>query len=218
MLYVGCSRWRCGPVVVCVILICGGPPRPAWEDFGDLADDEAQEQLREAVRSGQAALHEIDDARLAIIACYVAMEQSLAKAGAVRAAAETPDELLDRAATAGLVHGAEAARLTDAVLRGALLQRTRCRRSAGTRPGARAGACGAASPAAAAARADRRARRPPGRPGDRGRREAVTRTELVIAALAVAALCATAFAFAGRPPRCSRWPGPGSPAWWCCAS
>ena len=64
------------------------------------------------MRSGQAALHEIDDARLAIIACYVAMEQSLAKAGAARAAAETPDELLDRAATAGLVHGAEAARLT----------------------------------------------------------------------------------------------------------
>ena len=100
-------------IVACVILIMRRARRgPAWEDFGDLADDEAQEQLREAVRSGQAALHEIDDARLAIIACYVAMEQSLAKAGAARAAAETPDELLDRAATAGLVHGAEAARLT----------------------------------------------------------------------------------------------------------
>ena len=64
------------------------------------------------MRSGQAALREIDDARLAIIACYVAMEQSLAQAGAARADAETPDELLDRAATAGLVHGGEAARLT----------------------------------------------------------------------------------------------------------
>jgi hypothetical protein len=100
-------------IVACVILIMRRARRgPAWEDFGDLADDEAQEQLREAVRSGQAALHDIDDARLAIIACYVAMEQSLAKAGAARADAETPDELLDRAATAGLVHGAEAARLT----------------------------------------------------------------------------------------------------------
>jgi hypothetical protein len=80
---------------------------------GDLtAEDEPAEQLRRAVRSGQAALQEIDDARLAIIACYAAMEQSLARAGTVRGDAETPDELLARAAADGLVHGAEAAQLT----------------------------------------------------------------------------------------------------------
>ncbi len=100
-------------IVACLVLIRRRQGRgPGWEDLGDLADDDTEEQLREAVRSGQAALHEIDDARLAIIACYVAMEHSLARAGAARAAAETPDELLARAAGAGLVRGAEAARLT----------------------------------------------------------------------------------------------------------
>jgi hypothetical protein len=100
-------------IVACLILMRRLHRRgPGWEDLGDLAEDETEEQLREAVRSGQAALHEIDDARLAIIACYVAMEHSLAGAGAARGAAETPDELLERAAGKGLVRGAEAARLT----------------------------------------------------------------------------------------------------------
>jgi hypothetical protein len=84
----------------------------AWDDLGEVVDDEPAEQLRRAVQSGQAALRRVDDARLAIIACYVAMEGSLARAGAVRSAAETPDELLARAAQDGLVQGAEAARLT----------------------------------------------------------------------------------------------------------
>jgi hypothetical protein len=100
-------------IVACLILMRRLHRRgPRWADLGDLAEDETEEQLREAVRSGQAALHEIDDARLAIIACYVAMEHSLAGAGAARGAAETPDELLERAAGKGLVRGAEAARLT----------------------------------------------------------------------------------------------------------
>jgi hypothetical protein len=68
--------------------------------------------LRAAVTSGRAALRELDDARAAIIACYVAMERSLAKKGAARAAADTPDELLARATAEGIVHGAAAGRLT----------------------------------------------------------------------------------------------------------
>ena len=68
--------------------------------------------LRAAVTSGRAALRELDDARAAIIACYVAMEKSLAKKGAARAAADTPDELLTRATAEGIVHGTAAARLT----------------------------------------------------------------------------------------------------------
>lgn len=100
-------------IVACVMLLRRAHRRgPSFEDFDEITDDEAQEQLRDAVQSGQAALREVDDARLAIIACYVAMEQSLAGAGAARGDAETPDELLDRAAAAGLVHGGEAARLT----------------------------------------------------------------------------------------------------------
>jgi len=68
--------------------------------------------LRAAVSSGQAALRELDDARAAIIACYVAMERSLARKGAARAAADTPDELLARATAEGIVHGQAAGRLT----------------------------------------------------------------------------------------------------------
>ena len=79
----------------------------------DLAEQQDESDLLEAVASGRSALRQFDDARAAIIACYVAMEQSLARAGAARGAAETPDELLDRVAEAGLVHGGEAARLTE---------------------------------------------------------------------------------------------------------
>ncbi len=77
---------------------------------GFIAED--PEDLREAVESGRSALRTIDDARAAIIACYVAMETSLAERGAARAVADTPDELLARATTSGLVRGTAAARLT----------------------------------------------------------------------------------------------------------
>jgi len=73
---------------------------------------EDPEDLREAVESGRSALRTVDDARAAIIACYVAMEGSLAQRGAARGAADTPDELLARARRSGLVRGTAAARLT----------------------------------------------------------------------------------------------------------
>jgi hypothetical protein len=74
---------------------------------------EDPEDLREAVESGRSALRTVDDARAAIIACYVAMEDSLAERGAARAVADTPDELLARATSSGLVRGTAAARLTE---------------------------------------------------------------------------------------------------------
>jgi Domain of unknown function (DUF4129) len=80
------------------------PPLP----IADLSADE----LREAVESGRVALAGIDDARAAIIACYIAMEQSLADRGARRAVADTPDELLARAVAANVVRGGGAGRLT----------------------------------------------------------------------------------------------------------
>jgi Domain of unknown function (DUF4129) len=76
------------------------------------ADLDTPADLATAVESGRIALRELDDARAAIIACYVAMELSLAEAGAARDAAETPDELLARAVTGGLVGDAPASRLT----------------------------------------------------------------------------------------------------------
>jgi hypothetical protein len=74
--------------------------------------DVDSEELREAVESGRAALALLDDAREAIIACYLAMERSLAERGAARGAADTPDELLARAVAAGVVRGVAARRLT----------------------------------------------------------------------------------------------------------
>ena len=85
------------------------PSIGARED-GFIAHD--SEDLREAVESGRSALRTIDDARAAIIACYVAMENSLAERGAARAIADTPDELLARARQSGIVRGTAAARLT----------------------------------------------------------------------------------------------------------
>jgi len=76
------------------------------------AEGDDESDLREAVESGQSALRRFDDAKAAIIACYVAMEQSLARAGTAKAVADTPDELLARAADLGLVRTGAAARLT----------------------------------------------------------------------------------------------------------
>jgi hypothetical protein len=75
-------------------------------------EDVSAEELREAVAQGRAALAGIDDARAAIIACYVAMERSLAERGTARAVADTPDELLSRAVASGAVRGGAAGRLT----------------------------------------------------------------------------------------------------------
>jgi Domain of unknown function (DUF4129) len=85
-----------------------GPPGTALA----AADGTDESDLRDAVESGRRALGRFDDARAAIIACYVAMEQQLASAGTARDAADTPDELLARASGQGLVRGDAAARLT----------------------------------------------------------------------------------------------------------
>jgi hypothetical protein len=74
--------------------------------------DTGEADLLEVVESGRSALRLLDDARAAIIACYMAMEQALARAGTFRGAADTPDELLARAADQGLVRTDAAARLT----------------------------------------------------------------------------------------------------------
>jgi hypothetical protein len=74
--------------------------------------DVSTEELTDAVNQGRAALAGIDDARAAIIACYVAMERRLADSGTARGVADTPDELLSRAVAAGIVRGGAAGRLT----------------------------------------------------------------------------------------------------------
>jgi Domain of unknown function (DUF4129) len=86
--------------------------RLSFRTRGDGYIAEDPEDLREAVESGRAALRAVDDARAAIIACYAAMERSLAERGTARAVADTPDELLSRATSSGLVRGTAGARLT----------------------------------------------------------------------------------------------------------
>jgi hypothetical protein len=100
-------------IVAFVLLILRLRRRPGIRagTYADGLPDDSDE-LQRAVESGRYALRAVDDARAAIIACYLAMETSLAGAGTARADAETPDELLARAAAAGLVHGAAAGRLT----------------------------------------------------------------------------------------------------------
>jgi hypothetical protein len=86
--------------------------RPAIALRTDEVIAEDPEQLREAVESGRSALRTVDDARAAIIACYLAMETTLAERGTARGAAGTPGELLSRATEAGLVRGTAAGQLT----------------------------------------------------------------------------------------------------------
>ncbi|HTT00178.1 MAG TPA: DUF4129 domain-containing protein [Streptosporangiaceae bacterium] len=74
--------------------------------------DPAAGGLAAAMSAGTAALRGHGDHRAAIIACYAAMEQSLSGAGSPPAAADTPAEVLGRAAASGLVRSAAADALT----------------------------------------------------------------------------------------------------------
>jgi hypothetical protein len=86
-------------------------PAPRRPEPGEPAQDYGT-VLEEAVTGGRHALLALDDARAAIIACYQAMEGALARAGQARAAAETPDELLARAAATLVTCAGAAHRLT----------------------------------------------------------------------------------------------------------
>ncbi len=98
-------------LIAAVIILRRRLRRRARRHNRELPADEAT-IVREAVEAGRSALAGVSDARLAIIACYLAMEASLDKAGATRGPAETADELLARSTSDGLLHGAPPARLT----------------------------------------------------------------------------------------------------------
>lgn len=72
----------------------------------------APSPLADAVAAGTAALGATAGAREAIIACYAAMEASLATAGSPRRAADTPEELLNRAEGDGIIRTPACLRLT----------------------------------------------------------------------------------------------------------
>ncbi|MFF8017067.1 DUF4129 domain-containing protein [Streptomyces sp. NPDC007929] len=87
------------------------PPAPEAPATYATLDDE-QERLAQAVGSGRRALLDGTDARAAVIACYAAMEKSLADSGVTRRASDSPQDLLERAVADGLPTGAAAAALT----------------------------------------------------------------------------------------------------------
>jgi hypothetical protein len=144
-------------VIACVLMLrrqAGHATRAVL--LADDEDDDDEQSLREAVESGRAALRGLDDARTAIIACYLAMERSLAGAGAARGAAETPDELLARAAAAGLVRGDAAGTLTTLFYEArfsshplSAASRTAAQRALGDLAASLAGPAAAAAPASA---------------------------------------------------------------------
>jgi hypothetical protein len=105
--------WVLGILVLIAIIVAAlrlaarRPPRRVVA-AGGLAMD--PEDLKTALDEGAAALRaaDYDDARKAIIACYVAMEKQLGD----KNDADTPDELLAKATTQGLIHGPAAGKLT----------------------------------------------------------------------------------------------------------
>ncbi|MFD7079977.1 DUF4129 domain-containing protein [Streptomyces sp. NPDC059918] len=103
-------------VLVVVVVIAGLYLRrnlnrpPASETPATYATlDDEQERLARAVDSGRRALLDGTDARAAVIACYAAMEESLADSGVTRHASDSPQDLLERAIAGGLPTGAAAA-------------------------------------------------------------------------------------------------------------
>ncbi|MFF4017441.1 DUF4129 domain-containing protein [Streptomyces sp. NPDC001843] len=74
--------------------------------------DDEQERLAHAVDSGRRALLDGTDARAAVIACYAAMEKSLADSGVIRRVSDSPQDLLERAVAGGLPTGTAAGTLT----------------------------------------------------------------------------------------------------------
>ncbi|MBL1087452.1 DUF4129 domain-containing protein [Streptomyces actinomycinicus] len=106
-------------LLVVVVVIAGlhlwrhlaRPPAPEAPAKYATLDDE-QERLAQAVNIGRRALLDGTDARAAVIACYAAMEESLAASGVTRRASDSPRELLERAVAGGLPTEAAAAALT----------------------------------------------------------------------------------------------------------
>lgn len=76
---------------------------PETELAADPGDE--QQRLAEAVAMGRRALLRDGEARAAVIACYAAMETSLAASGVARKASDSPQDLLTRATADGLLAG-----------------------------------------------------------------------------------------------------------------
>ncbi|HZR50494.1 MAG TPA: DUF4129 domain-containing protein [Streptosporangiaceae bacterium] len=74
--------------------------------------DPARRGLAQRLAAATDALHGTGDPRQAIIACYAELERGFAAAGSAPRGADTPAEVLARAASAGLIRSRSAADLT----------------------------------------------------------------------------------------------------------
>jgi len=74
--------------------------------------DPARRGLARRLAAATDALHQTADPRQAIIACYAELERGFAAAGSAPRGADTPAEILARAASAGLIRSRSAADLT----------------------------------------------------------------------------------------------------------
>jgi hypothetical protein len=100
-------------VLIAIAVVIGRLLRRGAAEAGSAPTTEEDGNLRQAVESGLRALQSSEDARTAIIACYLTMEASLQEAGAARYRSETSAELLTRAVRSGLLGGTAASQLTS---------------------------------------------------------------------------------------------------------
>ncbi|WP_225446846.1 DUF4129 domain-containing protein [Streptacidiphilus sp. PB12-B1b] len=89
-----------------------GRGRPGLVPSAPLARAAEEDRLADAVSAGRLALRG-EDTRAAVIACYAAMEESLAAGGVGRRASDSPADLLHRASGAGVLTGPEPELLAD---------------------------------------------------------------------------------------------------------
>src|SRR5215470_303660 len=115
--HTGGSSWPVLVLFIAVALVAAAVTvyrrrRAAALTLAETGPVPAPEPLAEALAAGAQALREDPDPRTAIIACYAAMEHSLADAGSPADAADTPAEVLARATAGGLIRSSCASTLT----------------------------------------------------------------------------------------------------------
>ena len=111
-----------GQTAVLALVLAGVAIAVLWWRRHSIGDgvairDADRDQDAAAIRAGRTVLDERwDEPRAAVVGCYAAMENALAEAGTSRGRAETPEELLDRAMTAGRLAAEPGRRLTELFL------------------------------------------------------------------------------------------------------
>ncbi|WP_242903652.1 DUF4129 domain-containing protein [Actinomadura terrae] len=103
-----------GAAVITVVAVAALGYRRRSARVAEPSGDEPRSgALRTAVEAAGYALSTGDAPREAVIACYAAMEQALARSGAGPRPSDSPAEVLGRAAARGLIRGENAEALTE---------------------------------------------------------------------------------------------------------